>query len=108
MSLGDPKGDLFSPQRLRGNWGRNTNPTDDPRQPPAPQVQAAERPRPLTELAISLRSMIESDVENASGRFMQHALSALDAAIEERDEVKAGLAINAIEELLDETVITIR
>jgi hypothetical protein len=52
--------------------------------------------------------MIESEVEEAHGRFMQHALSELALAIEHRDDTAILVSLNTIENLLDETVIKIR
>lgn len=108
MSLGDPKGDLFAPDRLRGNWGGGSDSAPKPAPPKKPSSAAVAQPRPRTELADELRAMIETNVEGAHGRFMQHALSELTQALEHHDDTEISVALNTIEDLLDETVIKIR
>lgn len=133
MSAFPPKEDLFSPQRLRDNWNsaatrekaeatvspealpRAASPSEAvsaeapsfeaPASSEAPASQALRAPHPTTVLISELCQRIDESVVGADNRFMQHALDCLREASELPPGEELALALDMVEDLLDESVI---
>jgi hypothetical protein len=107
--------DLFSPARLRANWQR-ADEHESPRKefrPVADDLRGADTPEKvaervsLVELVAELQALVERQ-EQGVDRFMEHAVDCLVEGVATGDQPAIAEALNAIEDLIDESGQRIR